>query len=47
MIKIRGFSKRYGQFVAVDSLDLDIEQGDVFGFIGAGARSPCSCESIP
>ncbi|MCK6474861.1 MAG: ABC transporter ATP-binding protein [Planctomycetes bacterium] len=34
MIKIRGFSKRYGQFVAVDSLDLDIEQGDVFGFIG-------------
>ena len=34
MIKIRGFVKRYEQFVAVDHLDLDIEQGDVFGFIG-------------
>jgi len=34
MIKIRGFTKRYDHFVAVDNLDLDIEQGDVFGFIG-------------
>jgi ABC-2 type transport system ATP-binding protein len=34
MIKIRGFVKRYEQFVAVDQLDLDIEKGDVFGFIG-------------
>lgn len=34
MIKIRGFVKRYEQFLAVDHLDLDIEQGDVFGFIG-------------
>jgi ABC-2 type transport system ATP-binding protein len=34
MIKIRGFTKRFEQFVAVDHLDLDIEQGDVFGFIG-------------
>jgi ABC-2 type transport system ATP-binding protein len=34
MIQIRGFTKRYDQFVAVDHLDLDIEKGDVFGFIG-------------
>ena len=34
MIKIRGFTKRYENFVAVDGLDLDIEQGDIFGFIG-------------
>jgi ABC-2 type transport system ATP-binding protein len=34
MIKIRGFVKRFEQFIAVDHLDLDIEQGDVFGFIG-------------
>jgi len=34
MIKIRGFTKRYDHFVAVDNLDLDMEQGDVFGFIG-------------
>ena len=34
MIKIRGFTKRFDHFVAVDNLDLDIDQGDVFGFIG-------------
>ena len=34
MIKIRGFVKRFDHFLAVDHLDLDIEQGDVFGFIG-------------
>ena len=34
MIKIRGFTKRFDGFLAVDGLDLDIDQGDVFGFIG-------------
>ena len=34
MIKIRGFTKRYEAFLAVDNLDLDIDQGDIFGFIG-------------
>jgi len=34
MIKVRGFVKRYENFIAVDHLDLDIEKGDVFGFIG-------------
>jgi ABC-2 type transport system ATP-binding protein len=34
MIKIRGFTKRFDHFIAVDNLDLDIDQGDVFGFIG-------------
>ncbi|MCX7804377.1 MAG: ABC transporter ATP-binding protein [Planctomycetota bacterium] len=34
MIKIRGFTRRFGDLVAVSGLDLDIEKGDVFGFIG-------------
>ncbi len=34
MIEVRGFVKRYEQFMAVDNLDLKIEKGDVFGFIG-------------
>ena len=34
MIEVRGFVKRYEQFMAVDHLDLKIEKGDVFGFIG-------------
>lgn len=34
MIEIKGFSKYYGDRRAVDSLDLTIENGDIFGFIG-------------
>ncbi len=34
MIKIRGFVKRYGDFTAVNGIDLDIEEGDIYGFIG-------------
>ncbi len=34
MIEIRGFGKDYGDFTAVESLDLDIGKGEMFGFIG-------------
>jgi len=34
MLRIRGFTKRYGKHCAVDNLDLDLEEGDIFGFIG-------------
>ena len=34
MIEIKDFSKSYGTFKAVDSLDLVIENGDIYGFIG-------------
>ncbi|MBN2710926.1 MAG: ATP-binding cassette domain-containing protein, partial [Planctomycetes bacterium] len=34
MIKIDNFTKSYDDFVAVDTLSLNIEQGDIFGFIG-------------
>ena len=34
MISLRGFGKDYGEFTAVGSLDLDIAQGETFGFIG-------------
>jgi ABC-type uncharacterized transport system ATPase subunit len=33
-ILARGLSKRYGETVAVDSLDLRIERGEVFGLLG-------------
>lgn len=33
-IELRGFTKRYGDFVAVRDLDLSIEAGQLFGFIG-------------
>jgi ABC-2 type transport system ATP-binding protein len=33
-VSIRGLDKRYGEFVAVDSLDLDIARGEIFALLG-------------
>jgi ABC-2 type transport system ATP-binding protein len=33
-IEVRGLTKRYGEIVAVDGVDLTIEPGDVFGYLG-------------
>ncbi|MEM9410361.1 MAG: ABC transporter ATP-binding protein [Planctomycetota bacterium] len=34
MIELNGFGKDYGNFTAVENLDLHIEEGEMFGFIG-------------
>lgn len=34
MIELSGFGKDYGDFTAVESLDLKIDEGETFGFIG-------------
>ena len=34
MIELNGFGKDYGEFTAVQSLNLKIEEGEMFGFIG-------------
>jgi ABC-2 type transport system ATP-binding protein len=33
-ISIRGLAKRYGEFAAVDGLDLDIRRGEIFALLG-------------
>ena len=33
-IRLRGVSKKFGDFVAVDSVDLDIERGELFSILG-------------
>ena len=33
-IEARGLTKRYGKLLAVDSIDFDIRDGEVFGFLG-------------
>ena len=35
MICTSGLTKTYGQVPAVDAIDLDVRQGDVYGFLGA------------
>ena len=34
MIQLRSLTKRYGAFTAVDSIDLDVPRGELFGFLG-------------
>jgi len=35
MISTHGLTKRFGSIVAVDSIDLSVAQGDIYGFLGA------------
>ncbi|MDN4608951.1 ABC transporter ATP-binding protein [Sporosarcina highlanderae] len=35
MIEIKGLTKKYGQFTALDNLNLTLDEGTVFGFVGA------------
>ena len=34
MIRATGLTRRFGELTAVDRLDLDVKQGEVFGFLG-------------
>lgn len=34
MLQIAHYTKRYGNKVAVDDLSLEIQAGEIFGFIG-------------
>ena len=33
-IEVRGLVKRYGEITAVDDVDLTVNPGDVFGYLG-------------
>jgi ABC-2 type transport system ATP-binding protein len=34
-VELRDLTKRFGDFVAVDGITLDVQQGEIFGFLGA------------
>jgi ABC-2 type transport system ATP-binding protein len=34
MIKLKSLTKKYGSFTAVNAIDLDVPQGQLFGFLG-------------
>lgn len=46
MIEIKGLTKKYGQFTALDHLDLTIAAGTVFGFVGANGAGKTTTFSI-
>lgn len=33
-VEVRGLTRRFGDFVAVDSISFDVEPGEIFGFLG-------------
>lgn len=35
VIEVRDLTKRFGNFTAVDHISFDVEQGEIFGFLGA------------
>ncbi|MFO1445872.1 ABC transporter ATP-binding protein [Bacillus sp. Bva_UNVM-123] len=46
MIEIINLTKRYGNFTALDSLNLQIEKGTVFGFVGQNGAGKSTTFSI-
>jgi ABC-2 type transport system ATP-binding protein len=46
MIEIYDLTKRYGKFTALDSLNLQIEKGTVFGFVGQNGAGKSTTFSI-
>ena len=34
-IEVRGLTRRFGSFVAVDEVTFDVQQGEIFGFLGS------------
>lgn len=46
MIEIKGLTKKYGSFYALKGLDLTIEDGTVFGFVGANGAGKSTTFSI-
>lgn len=35
VISVRGLTKRFGTFTAVDHISFDVRRGEIFGFLGA------------
>lgn len=46
MIEIKGLTKKYGSFYALKDLNLSIEEGTVFGFVGANGAGKSTTFSI-
>ncbi len=46
MVDIQGLTKRYGSFTALDNLTLSLDEGVVFGFVGANGAGKSTTFSI-
>lgn len=46
VIKVRGLTKKFGDFVANDHLDFDVYKGEIFGFLGANGAGKTTAIKI-
>ncbi len=49
VIKIRDLVKRYGDVLALDHLDLDVREGEIFGLLGpngSGKSTAIGCRGL-
>jgi ABC-2 type transport system ATP-binding protein len=47
VIEVKDFRKIYGDFVAVDGISFDVQQGEIFGLLGPnGAGKTSTLESL-
>ena len=42
LIRARGLTKRFGEFIAVDGVDFDVQPGEAFGFLGPNGAGKTS-----
>src|SRR5437867_12153721 len=42
LVRARGLTKRFGDFVAVDGIDFDVYPGEAFGFLGPNGAGKSS-----
>ncbi len=42
-IRTTGLTKRFGEFTAVDSLDISVRRGSIFGFLGPNGSGKSTC----
>ncbi|MEJ7562567.1 MAG: ATP-binding cassette domain-containing protein, partial [Ilumatobacteraceae bacterium] len=42
LVKARGLVKRFGDFTAVDGIDVDVHPGEAFGFLGPNGAGKSS-----
>ncbi len=45
-IEVRGLTKKFGEFIAIDHLDFDVFKGEVFGFLGANGAGKTTAIKI-
>ena len=43
ILKTRNITKKYGKFTAVNDMDIEVKQGEIYGLVGknGAGKQPC------